>query len=227
LDWFNDRKTTPDGMVSQAIPPTHIGYASPEELVRSFNSRQPLSIDEVASGAMCWAAFAAPLPHALAELSARTFPALPHAGTAFQRLLQVYPDIKTGLSRTESAIVELIGEGIEKPVALFKAYQKTEEAAFMGDASFWGLLDCLAKEEAPLISIRSRTAEIPSLKENSEAFLGASFTLTSLGIDVLAGRRNRVALNGIDRWIGGVYLTAEDVWYWDPAGFRFARRLSR
>jgi len=33
---------------------------------------------------------------------------------------------------------------------------------------------------------------------------------------VLAGRADQIALNGIDRWIGGVHLTGRDGgWRWD------------
>ena len=33
---------------------------------------------------------------------------------------------------------------------------------------------------------------------------------------MLAGRADRVALNGFDRWLGGLHLRAEDgLWRWD------------
>jgi hypothetical protein len=36
--------------------------------------------------------------------------------------------------------------------------------------------------------------------------------MTSDGADVLAGRADAVALNGIDRWLGGVHLTPASLW---------------
>ena len=40
--------------------------------------------------------------------------------------------------------------------------------------------------------------------------------LTDAGPRVLAGDADHVALNGIDRWIGGVHLPGREVpWRWD------------
>jgi hypothetical protein len=42
--------------------------------------------------------------------------------------------------------------------------------------------------------------------------------LTAAGADVLAGRLDHVALNGVDRWVGGVRLSGRSVrWRWDEA----------
>ena len=41
--------------------------------------------------------------------------------------------------------------------------------------------------------------------------------LTDAGRAVLEGRADYIKLNGIDRWIGGVHLTSENVWRYDPA----------
>jgi hypothetical protein len=46
--------------------------------------------------------------------------------------------------------------------------------------------------------------------------LKSSFTITNDGIQVLAGRQDFVAQNGIDLWLGGVHLCgAEAQWRWD------------
>jgi hypothetical protein len=40
--------------------------------------------------------------------------------------------------------------------------------------------------------------------------------LTATGARVLAGQSDQIALNGIDRWIGGVHLEGRRVpWRWD------------
>jgi hypothetical protein len=40
--------------------------------------------------------------------------------------------------------------------------------------------------------------------------------LTDTGARVLAGQADQIALNGIDRWIGGVHLQGHRVpWRWD------------
>jgi hypothetical protein len=39
--------------------------------------------------------------------------------------------------------------------------------------------------------------------------------LTRNGERVLAGDEDRVALLGIDRWVGGTHLVPDAVWRWD------------
>jgi hypothetical protein len=46
--------------------------------------------------------------------------------------------------------------------------------------------------------------------------MGTGVRLTGAGAQVLAGQADQVALNGIDRWIGGVHLHGNHVpWRWD------------
>ena len=45
---------------------------------------------------------------------------------------------------------------------------------------------------------------------------GTGLRLTTTGAQVLAGEADQIAVNGIDRWIGGVHLQGRHVpWRWD------------
>ena len=44
--------------------------------------------------------------------------------------------------------------------------------------------------------------------------------LTGAGERVLRGEADRVELLGLDRWLGGTHLTAENAWRWDSHGRR-------
>jgi hypothetical protein len=48
--------------------------------------------------------------------------------------------------------------------------------------------------------------------------------LTADGARVLAGEADAIALRGVDRWIGGVHLTGDPDWRWDPADARLYGR---
>ena len=40
--------------------------------------------------------------------------------------------------------------------------------------------------------------------------------LTEFGLSCLQGKADYLAFNGIDRWIGGVHLSSDSQWRWDP-----------
>ena len=91
---------------------------------------------------------------------------------------------------------------LQRPGQLFVAVQDMEESPFMGDSSFWRILDGLA----PLLV----TADTDG------AFADRTFEVTGLGREVLAGLKDHVRLHGIDRWIGGVHLQGpESRWRWN------------
>ena len=56
----------------------------------------------------------------------------------------------------------------------------------------------------------------PLLVRTGEGDLRDVVSLTDEGRDVLAGRRDRLALCGFDRWFGGVHVQADkNLWRWD------------
>jgi hypothetical protein len=78
-----------------------------------------------------------------------------------------------------------------------------------GDAQFWNELKRLAEARNPLITISGPDT-------HSTMYHHASFDLTALGREVLAGNRDFVELNGIDLWLGGVHMgDGGAVWRWD------------
>jgi hypothetical protein len=60
---------------------------------------------------------------------------------------------------------------------------------------------------------------------DARAFARLPLRLTGLGERVLDGREDRVALMGLDRWLGGTHLTAAAAWRWDPAAGLLVRPL--
>ena len=52
---------------------------------------------------------------------------------------------------------------------------------------------------------------VPLLQSEGEAL-----ALTDVGRAVLEDREDRIRINGMHRWWGGVRLTGENLWRWDP-----------
>jgi hypothetical protein len=66
------------------------------------------------------------------------------------------------------------------------------------------------------------TAVTPLLEE------AEPLRLTETGREVLADRQHHVALNGIDRWIGGVHLSGPSAaWRWDEGTESITGRRGR
>ena len=90
----------------------------------------------------------------------------------------------------------------------------------MGDTTFWARVRDLGEAATPLVSIDVEPRDDLSLP-------AGTLTITEAGREVLAGRADAVRLNGVDRWLGGVHLSAPvggDVeWRYDPPSRRLVQ----
>jgi hypothetical protein len=77
----------------------------------------------------------------------------------------------------------------------------------MGDTTCFGRMDRMAQGPHPPLRLDPPGRPM-------ERTTGVR--LTDTGARVLAGEADQIALNGIDRWIGGVHLQGQHVpWRWD------------
>ena len=177
-----------------------LGELSPDELVTLFPKRQPLTDSQIALGSRLWRAFGAPdpLPFADLVLKADTTP-LPYAAGALKRHLEDFPSDVNGLSRTERQILTVVQQGHRGATAAFRANAQLEERVFMGDLTFFDIMRRLTTGRTALLGHNGEwPRDVPPT---------GVFELTDAGSRVLDGKADYVALNGIDRWMGGVHLT--------------------
>lgn len=138
-------------------------------------------------------------------------PALPFLGDALLRMLAEYPSTANGLSRTEELALQSL---LDRPMAagaLFGVTQAQEARPFMGDSTFFDILQRLASARVPLVTIDTAGGGNPR-----RYIVG----LSEVGRRVLDGRADHIGLNGIDAWRGGVHLDGSDrsPWRWDRGG---------
>jgi len=101
--------------------------------------------------------------------------------------------------------------------AAFLAAQDLEAAPFLGDAWFFRALAGLGAGPARLVETQDAgPLPPPPPLGDARAFARLPLRLTGLGERVLDGREDRVALLGLDRWLGGAHLTPAAAWRWDP-----------
>jgi DNA-binding transcriptional MerR regulator len=195
-----------------------LGELTADELETLWPARVPASQDTLAAAVSVWAALRHPDPSALAAAARADHPGLPFLGPALLRLLEELPAPGDGLSGTERRALQAIAAGAATPAVAFLAEQDQETAPFLGDAWFFRPLAGLGAGPARLVETQAGDPlPPPPPLGDPRAFARLPLRLTDAGQRVLDGRDDRVALLGLDRWVGGTHLTQAAAWRWDPA----------
>ena len=154
-----------------------------------------------------WAAFRAPTPEGLGAIAAARLGELRFLGEAFDRLGREYPATRDGLSLTERRVLAAVADGATDAGTAFVRAQARETRPYMGDSTCFARMDRMAEGPHPLLRLDPPGRPVQRI---------TPVHLTDSGARVLAGQADQVALNGIDRWIGGVHLHGHHVpWRWD------------
>ncbi len=207
LEWLSriaDRGRTRFSLVCE---PVYLGPLQPKELDALFPTRAPIVDAQLDLGARAWRAFCASEPHDLETLVRGDTSALPFLAGALGRHFEDYPSVKNGLSRSEAQILTAIDEGSSTLHEAFRACAKMERRIFMGDSTFQTIADGLASGAHPLMIAPPRGSQ--------RSVSSDPVSLNDAGREVLGGRADHVRLNGIDKWMGGVHLTADRCYRWN------------
>jgi hypothetical protein len=154
-----------------------------------------------------WAAFRAPAPAGLAAIAATRLPDLRFLGEAFDRLSREYPATRDGLSLTERRVLAAVADGAPDAGTAFVRAQARETRPYLGDTTCFAQMDRMADGPHPLLRLDPPGRPVRR---------ATGVHLTGAGERVLAGQADQLALNGIDRWIGGVHLQGHHIpWRWD------------
>jgi DNA-binding transcriptional MerR regulator len=190
-----------------------LGELTADELETLWPARRAACPEALDDAAAVWDALRAPEPSALAQWAVGGSDALPFLENALLRLLEELPAPNNGLSGTERRALEAIAAGAHTPVAAFVAEQELEHAPFLGDAWFYR---ALAELDGLVETVDDSPLPAPPPLSDANVFARLPIRLTKEGERVLRGEADRVELLGIDRWIGGVHITPQNVWRWDP-----------
>jgi uncharacterized protein DUF1835 len=164
-----------------------------------------LTDDALALATRAWAALRAPDPRGLAAIVGARSPELRFMPEAFDRLGREYPWTRDGLSLTERRLLAAIAEGAATAGEAFVRGAAREARPYLGDTWAFAAIERLARATVPLVSAGDGVVDRHT-----------PVALTDPGRAVLDGAEDHVALNGVDRWVGGVHLVGRGVpWRWD------------
>jgi hypothetical protein len=204
------RGRAPTLMLTLSPPPL------PNHIDAMATKLSPVTNDELHEASVLWGAFRSADPETLLN-AAKSPGALPEARASFARLLEEFPAPFDGLGRIERSALLAIRDGAITPGLAFRHYQQTEALPFLGDLGFFHRLDALQNCTKPLLAGLPEGGIARAARTNmSVEYAHTPLELTDTGRAVLERRADLVALNGIDRWIGGVHLTRSNVWRYNP-----------
>ena len=184
-----------------------LGQLEPGQLPGLLDSAAALTPAAMELAGAAWSALGAGDPGGLGPVAASRSPELRFLGEAFDRLGREYPSTRDGLSLTERRLLAAAAaEPGATAAAAFTRMGEREPRPFLGDLFGFRILARLAGARVPLVE-----ADPPG-----GVAAGTRLRVTEAGRRVLAADADHVALNGIDRWVGGVHLHGETArWRWD------------
>lgn len=224
LDFFGrggaSRKKLSLIVVDGYIPPLSVA-----ELKKLEANRPAVKPEQLELARRAWKAFGSNDPSSIEKLLDESTTALPYLARALTRHLEEFPSTINGLSRSEREALTAIQDGFATPVAAFLEVAGKQESVFLGDTIFYSYLERLSGRENPLVTLKDGSPVIAPSSSFSRGFVESELTLTPLGRDVLAGKRDWQQINKVPRWLGGVEVAAgKPGWRWDPVERRLSTR---
>ncbi len=194
------------------------GIHDAKEIRSLFAQRTPVTAAQYELAQRTWQAVTASSPDGLPGIiNDESIAVLPWLGAALHRYIEEFPAESDGLSRTERGILHCAST---QPSLLdaFAALQHSEEHPFLGDTVFAAYVQQFTTAPYPLLEPEQEAAFRP-LTSTDGAFWHQQLRLTDTGRKVLQRQASNIALNGVDRHIGGVHLhNGKPLWYRNASG---------
>jgi hypothetical protein len=220
VSWFSTEIREP-GSLLLVQADDYLGAQGPQSIKRLRSRAIEIEPEHLKRANDAWFAFCRDTPELWVQLVERDLTIFPHLRAAVQRMLEELPGVN-GLSRSETAVLNRVANGTTRPADLFvELVAENRTIDFMGDWSFFTLLDRMAAGPASLLRSSIDAKFHPAwASEQRRQYLDAELRLTPLGETALAGREDYARQAKIDRWWGGTHLTNDNLWRWDAENCR-------
>jgi Domain of unknown function (DUF1835) len=217
LDWLHKNNTSQVTM-SLICTDNYLGMLLPDELPDLLRYKHPITKEQLLLSSKAWAAFRESSPESWSHLLNSDTSVLPFLEGAIVRMLEEYPSCFNGLSRTAQQALKIISKGENRAGKIFALNQELEERMYLGDSSFWCILQELLDSNPALLKLsEGRELVFPAVKKQQ-------LTITQTGLDVLSGKYNWLEIKNQNRWIGGVHLQPNNNWCWNSSSGSIKKR---
>ena len=175
-----------------------LGQLTPEILHNLWEERKDVSEVQLQLGVRAWRAIKSDSPANIIQFVSVGMKEMPIMSMALQRFLQELPSSSNGLSMSEELTLKILRDkGELSAERLFHYYVESYESMpFMGDSSYWNLLQGLANAEQPAVVL---------VKDGDEP-LTWRVRLTATGFVLLHNQLDWLKLNHIVRRVGGILV---------------------
>ncbi|MEE9446678.1 MAG: hypothetical protein V3V09_01880 [Arenicellales bacterium] len=208
LDWMSGQDMA-GTRVRMICTEQYLGRCTPAQMLKMREHETDISKSQCLLAQKAWAAFRAPHPQAWRNLLDMDTSDLPFLHDAILRQLQEYPHCESGLSLSEVRALNIIADGVNQPGRVFGVWQKGETRQFMGDLSFFNMLDRLYDSSPRLIKLsEGQSVDYRLYPEQTVA-------LTPFANAVITDSQSAMPAMQFDYWIGGVHQRKGQVWCWD------------
>ena len=207
LYWFATHSYA--GILTMVCTDHYLGRCTAEEMKDLMVYESRVTEEQLNLSVKAWDAFRSGTPETWSLLLDEETSVLPFLNGAVLRMLQEYPSCENGLSKTEQDILRLLSQGEMDLVSLFIAQQACEERIFMADTVFTDILNAMSECEKPLLTSLGGKRFTFSLSKWSVA------KITEEGLSILSGQKTWQETQPIDKWLGGVHLSQNNLWCWN------------
>jgi len=207
LSWLSEHRISAKRLSWVAL---HGGMIRPDQMPKAHESGTPITAKQMQLNKRFWRDFRRPSPVGLVQMLRTDLNEISGLRDAVGWLLQEYPSRRNGLSRLQNELLREIRRLGSAKAARAVGWVIARD--WVGDSLLFDMLRSFVTAKYPLLKF----AEPYAGRLESWKFNGATLALTDIGRRVLANKEDVIALNGIDRWIGGVHLLGHQVrWRWD------------
>lgn len=182
-----------------------LGELSTQQLIERYHhNRQPITKAQLHEAISGWEAYNSEDVNDLEKWMQEENHPLPHLLTAITCHKSYFPNEKSGLNEVEYLSLLMLQKGDCSFEKLFQKISSKRVNDGLSDFHFAAILNELMKDKHPLLYSDS------PLPNYNHPMPNAKLTITTYGLDVLQDKRSRIDLIGIDWWVGGVHLLAEE-----------------